>query len=587
MKSGLYAIASLDGAPLSQIDCHALGLGFLPEKNLRQLDGCVVRAFDHDSEAIDFAVFGGRLSAFLGFLDEPDDLARQLGLPLGAAPAELALAALEQFGDEAPSRMLGEWSMLCWRADSRKLTLLASEACRDPMFFATNGRFVAVAPELRVLAKLDWVGATLDVPGFLLQLSRARLRRILKSETVLKGGRRIVPGTVEVIGAGTRSTGFLAMPAPQELWQGSFEEGVAALEAVLRRIMRQHLQRYGTVAFLLSGGLDSSLLAWLGSEEKKQAQNLFFISSVANIGSNIPDEREYSQLVAKMLGLPIEFVCPEESASVYRPSAGTFAQNELPVVSPWHYLYDALYSAANTVGSEAVFDGRYGEMTLTNALPLVTSDPSVRQRVRRVISRLKMLHDEYNWPSSGFHVRLSMHALDTLPAHWGEEWHSPFDIDPQPREQDLWGFRPSIRKNAMSPSATTWAGFRNIAPYRDRRLLSLAATMPASFLHHNGMNRALGRAMLKDRLPDAIRLRKSGSPFSPDYPQRMRRQTSQPLARMSLFRAAGADEWLDLGWLERALADLGKGKPAKLKDMFQIQMTTIAAEFIVWWKGVS
>jgi len=587
MKNGLYALASLDGAPLGPIECRTLGFAAPPGEQERRLEGFAVRAIDREegAGAIGFVVRGDCLAAFLGHLDEPAELARLVGLSPDAPPAELALAALERFGDEAPAMMLGEWSLLCWHAPARELTLLASEACRDLMFFATDGWRVAVSPELRRLSRLDWVGAVFDPAGFPLQLSRGRLRRIMTGETILRGVRRVVPGTREVFAIGKRRTSRVRTPPPPDAWQGSFEDGVADLEKVLRRIVRQQLQRHGTAAFLLSGGLDSSLLAWLGSQERGERQNLFFLSSVAPVASDIPDEREYSQAVAQRLGLPITFICPPESASAYTPSARMFARTELPVTSPRHYLYDALYDAALAGGVDALFDGVYGELTLTNKLSLASSRAPLRQRVRKAKAWLRSFRDRQDWPAGGFHARLSKHALASLPPEWTREWRTAYAPDPAPRARALWGFRPAIRKNAMTPSSAACEGLRHLMPYRDRRLLRLAAGMPASFLHQGGMNRALARAMLKDRLPDAVRLRQFGRPFSPDYMQRMQTQAPLALARMDLFRAAGADEWLDLNWLADALVALGKRGPANFKEAFAVQMTAIAAEFFVWWKG--
>ncbi len=178
MRSGLYAIAALDGAPLDARERDVLGFD---ETTAQRFDEFAVQAVDREE--------GGRAAhllerpdetiAFLGYLDEPAELAAALGMTADAAPAALAGGALERFGAEAPQRMLGEWSLLRWHAPSRELTVLASEALRDPLYFAFNGKRAAIAAEPRMLARLPWVGAALDPTGMALYLSRARLRRVL------------------------------------------------------------------------------------------------------------------------------------------------------------------------------------------------------------------------------------------------------------------------------------------------------------------------------------------------------------------------------------------------------------------------
>ena len=587
MKAGLYALASLDGAPLDPLDLQAMGFASPPGSCERHANGLAVRVVDSQaaSGSIDFAACGDGVAAFLGYLDEPGDLARQLGRPADTPPAELALAALERFGDDAPSRMLGEWSLLRWHLPARRLTLLASEASRDLMYFATDGRRVAVSPELRRLSRLAWVDAAFDRSGLPMQMSRARLRRAMTGETAIRGARRVVPGTCETFGEGARRTSAVRVPDPPADWQGSFDDAVADLEATLRRIVRQSLRRHGTSAFMLSGGLDSSLLAWLASQELGEGQGMFFLTSVATAESGIPDERDYATSVAKTLGQPIEFMSPDVHASVFRPSARMFARAELPLVSARHYLYDAFYDAALAGGANALFDGAYGELTLTNKLPLASLSKSLRQRARDVRAWLRAQLERGDWPAGGFHARLSHDLLASLPPEWRHQWRAAYAPDPHPGERDLWGFRPAIRKNAMTPTATVSASLRHLMPYRDRRLLRLAAAMPARYLHHGGANRALARAMLKDRLPDSVRLRRSGCPISPDHALRLRRQAQQPLERMELYRAAGAGEWLDLEWLEGALASMARHGAADDRAANLAQMTAIAAEFFVWWKG--
>lgn len=480
--------------------------------------------------------------------------------------------------------MLGEWSLLCWHHPSRQLTVLSSEACRDPMFYATDGKRVAVAPQIRHLARLDWVGGAFDLNGLALQLSRARLRRIMTNETFLRGVTRVIPGTREIFGA-KRSSGALPAHVQPEPWRGSFKDAVVALEHVLQRIVRQHLSRHGKAVSLLSGGLDSSLLAWLESQQRGTDQDICLLTSVAPDGSGLSDEREFSKAVADRLGLPVVFTWPRPEASVYLPAARMFAHAELPVASPRHYLYDALYEAADAQGADVLLDGVYGELTITYPLPLTSTRRSLRRRLSDARIWLREQQDRYDWPASAFHARLSQDALAALPSAWARQWRAPFAHNPPPRPDELWGYRPAVRKNAMTPSSSADARFRHVMPYRDRRLLRLMAAMPAGFIERDGMDRAPARAMLKDRLPDTVRLRKSGGPFSPDYLQRLRTQTRDVLQRMEHFRAAGAAEWLDVKWLEGAMARVSAGTPATPREPYEAQGTAIAAEFFVWWQA--
>jgi len=583
MRSGLFALASLDGAPLGDDEAGVLGL--TGEQGARA-EGLAVRAHDGEEEgrAAHVARRGDDLVAFLGHLNEPGDLAAALGMRPDAPPTELALAALDRFGAEAPLRMLGEWSLLRWRGAERSLTVMMSEACRDPLYFATDGRRVAVAPEIRRLARLDWVDDGFDPAGLALQLSRARLRRIMTTETFLSGVSRVAPGSSETFGP-ARATSSLPPQPAQEPWTGSFEGAVETIEDLLRRIVGQHLGRHRRVASLLSGGLDSSLLAWLAAETRGKGQELTFLTSVAPEGSGIPDQLGFARTVSDHLGLDIIPVCPPPDASVYIPTARAFEHGELPVASPRHYLYGALYDAAADLGADVLLDGVYGELTITNRLPLAPARMTPRHALRELRTLLFPAQPQRRWPAEAFHARLSKAALAGLPSAWSKAWRAPYRPAPPPRVDRPWGYLPAVGKNVMTPTSAFGAGLRHLQPYRDRRLIRLMASMPAAFMQHDGLNRALARAILKGRLPDSISLRRSGGPFSPDFDLRLRTQTSDVLDRMSDFRHSGAGDWLDLAWLAEAMTRMREGRPMTRDEPFQAQATATAAAFFVWWKA--
>ncbi len=577
MRSGLYAIASLDGAPLDARELKALGFaetqcssGFAVQVVDREEGGRAAHVLERPDETV----------ALLGYLDEPGELAATLGMAADAVPAALAGAALERFGAEAPQRMLGEWSLLRWHAPARELTVLASEALRDPLYFACDGKRVAIAAEPAMLARLSWVGAALDPAGMALYLSRARLRRLMTDETAWRGITCVMPGTRETSRPGRGKTRRMAPRRQPEPWRGGFDDAVEAIEAALRRIVRQQLGRTGTAALLLSGGLDSSLLAWLASQERGAGQKLFLLTSVAPEASGLADERALARSVADHLDLPIEFLTPPPQPSLYAPSARVFAHTQSPVASPRHYLYDALYDAAAAQGARVLLDGLYGELTISNQLPLAESKSAV-QRLREMRAWLGTLRGAEAWPHGAFHARLSKEALDALPAGWRAAWRRPYDFDPWPRGDAPWGFRDAIAKSATIPTSSPGALLRHPIVYRDVRLLRLVASMPGAFLHQDGQTRALSRAVMKGRVPDAVRLRLTRGQISPDYDVRIRAQAPEVLPRLEAFRAAGADSWLDLGWLEAAVRRIAAGHT---QEAFDAQATAIAAEFLVWWK---
>lgn len=586
-KTGLYGIASLNGAPIDRNDLAVLGFADPPAPRMIETDAFAVNIVDREEagRAVHIVERNGTVLALLGHLDEPADLAAMLGMDPASPPAELALAALDRFGADAPHHMLGEWSLLRWRGDRRELTLLMSQACRDPLYFAVDGGRIAVSAEMRRLAQLDWVGKALDPNGLFLIWGKARLRRYMTEQTPFRGVHRLMPGSRETFDSTGRRTLRLAPIAEFEPWRGNFDEALEAIEAALRRIVGQHLGRHGRAVSLLSGGLDSSLIAWLASQERLEGQDLSFLTSVAPDGCGAPDEREESRVVAGHLGLPIRFLAPDAGANPYLPADRMFAHSELPVTSPRHYLYAALYQAAGEDGAEILLDGAYGELTITNPFPLAGAPTSLRRYKRLYHDWKRAWEERRSWPAGLFHARLSKAALAALPATIEHDWAAPFESLPTVRPGAMWGIRAGASKNAMTPTSSPDGHFRHIMPLRDRRLLNLVATMPAAYMEQGGLTRAPARLLLKDRLPDRIRLRRDGKPFSPDFVDRLRAHALPTIDHIDEFRAAGAGDWIDLEWLKGRLMSISNQANITAQDAAEVQSTAVAAAYFKWWAG--
>jgi asparagine synthase (glutamine-hydrolysing) len=298
----------------------------------------------------------------------------------------------------------------------------------------------------------------------------------------------------------------------------------------------------------LSGGLDSSTLSLLGSAERGPGQEILLLSSAAPPESGLVDETGFARIVADCLGLRMERVIPPPTPNIYRPPVRQFEAVNGPLTSPRHYLYDAFFDAALRFGASTIVDGAFGEMTVTAQFPLAT----LRYRA---IHLLRLLRDTFRpqqpseqWPDEGFHVRLAPHRYLNMPTALTESWLRSNQMVEWRQVNEAWGYFPGAVK----------------------------IMLPSRF------DRAPARALLKGRLPDSIRLRPKGMPFSPDYYDRLRAQAPQALDRIPAFRAAGVEEWLDLDWLAQGLIRVHSRGARDVPEAFQIQLTAHVAEFLTW-----
>jgi hypothetical protein len=86
-------------------------------------------------------------------------------------------------------------------------------------------------------------------------------------------------------------------------------------------------------------------------------------------------------------------------------------------------------------------------------------------------------------------------------------------------------------------------------------------------------------------VPEDVRLGRKGPPFAPDYHLRVRSEIGTVLDRLQSYRANGADEFLNLSWLEQAATDVRGGGAPRDQAAIRIQHTAMAADFCLWWNG--
>jgi asparagine synthase (glutamine-hydrolysing) len=579
-SSGIYALLCRDGAPLAPADTRALGLD-LPGDSASWI------AAGHDSHDAAAAIHrddGPHGSALLvGDVPEAADLAARLGLARSAPLAGIAAAALARFGADTPAQMLGEWSLL-HRSPAGALTLMIGPAMRDRLHYAVTDSRIAVAPDLFRLAQINWIGRDLDEAGLLFRWGRARLRGGNGDRTMLANVKQLEAGGSVVITAdGSVQRTRANVLTPQARWEGSFADALAESEALLRTIMAERLAADARPAVLLSGGLDSSLLAWAAAIEQRGGKSLFAITSAAPAKSRLVDETPFARQVAGHLGLECIAATAAHGADFFRPPASILAGASGPLLSNRHCLTEAFQIAAQAHGATRLINGTYGEMTASVRLP--------DQRLRALLRR----HAAWAWHAlrrrdmaqageNPFHIRIAPQRLCSLPEPLTTALNQPSAaLDSWPGPDGLFGYLPGAAKALAQPNEFYPGALRMDFPFRDLRLLRLFAGFPLVMLQQGGADRPVARAMLNGRLPDAIRLRRQGRPAEPDRYQRMQRQAPGALARIARFRGAGIGEWIDLDWLDQALRRVAAQGAADNHETNEVQLTAMAAEFLLWW----
>lgn len=575
--SGVYGLFRLDGGPVAIADAAKLGMRTSTadvEWLMEGMDIHAPHAVYRDEEADSCLLV-------VGEIEEPDYLAQRLRLPKGTAAETVAHHAFRHFGADLPAEMIGEWSLL-HRHRNGTITLMISAARRDRVFFAIAGRRVAVAPNLLRLSHLPWVSKDVDELVLLSRVGRSNVRSAYGSDTMLSRVKQLEPGTSVTIRPDGTSEVRMADTLPaQPRWQGGLEEALSEAEALMRRIMQQRLARTSRAAPLLSGGLDSSFLAWLIAEERTPANDPLFICSVAPPETGIPDEFAYAQIVADHVGLPVAGIYAEQQVQSYRPSEAIFAGANGPPLSNRYYVTEAFQIAAKAAGADLLINGTYGEMTISMRFFAQT----IRQKLRAAASNL--VHGKARKTENPFQVRLSHQRLAQMPEPVISLLAKPTAKFSDPRRGETFGYLPGVEKAMQHPNEFYPGALRMDFPFRDVRLLRLFARFPVDMILSEGTDRPIVRKMLANRLPDTIRLRRRGMPASPDHHIRLQRQAAAAQQRIPAFRKADVDEWVDLDWLHDELGSVGTHGIQNIDQANEVQLTAMFAEYLTWWRAQS
>jgi asparagine synthase (glutamine-hydrolysing) len=561
----LWGLVHADGAPIDPGDAAKLGL---PQTNHDRL---AMGRDAQDPGLVDELRDPGGQTILTGWIADRSHLAVRLGIPTECGSATLARAALMRFGKDTPAEMLGEWSLYHSEPGSA-VWLMQAATARDRLFFATSGNRLAFAPDALALRQLGWIDARPDPEAIAMSLGRYEIRLQLGARSILRGIEKILPGcSIRFAAGGSVQRGSAELLVPQPRFSGTAADALVALEETLRSVLRERLGQTSRAAILLSGGLDSSLLAALAAQEL--ARMPLALCSIAPPGSGIEDEYAFAQAVADRHGMAIEPVCPGPEADPFRPAPQVLAGAEFPLLSNRHCLTSCFQDVARGLGATMLVNGTYGEMSVTARLP---GRPSLRQRLGSLRHRIatRLLPDHHD-----FHVVLAPHRMVAIAQHRAD---SVSPSGPIPAVSDRIGYIAGSEKALAQPNAYYAGALRMDFPYRDLRLLRLYASLPRAIAYSLGADRGPVRSIGKDLLPESIRLRQLGMPADPGHHARLQAFAGPARSRIAAFRAAGIDDWLDLGWLDQNLARVAEWGVREVAEANRVQLTALAAEYLAW-----
>ena len=199
---------------------------------------------------------------------------------------EVLVHLYEQEGETFARRLRGMFAIALWDARRQRLVLARDRYGIKPLYVRTNGSTLEFASELRALPRGE---VDLDALEAFLAFNS-----IPAPLTIFREVRKLPAGHVLVWENGEARTERFARPQPvgaSAARDGDEAELVEELRARMRDSVRAHLVSDVPVGVLLSGGVDSSLLAALAAEESAEPLRTFSIGFEERSFDELADAR--------------------------------------------------------------------------------------------------------------------------------------------------------------------------------------------------------------------------------------------------------------------------------------------------------
>ncbi len=212
---------------------------------------------------------------------------------------EVILAAYAQWGTDAFTRFRGMWALALWDDREQRLLLCRDRIGVKPLYWYHQGGLTLVASELKALYAHPDLPRHIDPAGLRLFL---QYNYIPFPHTICQHVQKLAPGTwLSIDREGHIERGAywrLEDAATKPAYGGDEREAADELERRLREAFRLRLVSDVPVGLFLSGGVDSSLLLALLSQESATRLKTFTIG----FSGTSMDEAPYARAVATALG---------------------------------------------------------------------------------------------------------------------------------------------------------------------------------------------------------------------------------------------------------------------------------------------
>lgn len=560
-------------------------------------------------------------------LDNREELADALGIARPALrdlpDSALVLAAYRRWGADCIDRLIGDFALALWDAETGVLLLARDAMGQRGVYYHVGNGFLAFASEVKALWAIE------DVPRRLSETAiGARLLFPIdsRSEATLFEEIAALPGgsvlRLDQTGGVATRRYWTPHAAPEHLGRDEayYVATYAALleEAVACRVRR--LIRAPALSF--SGGFDSgSIAALAGPIVAAAGRRIVAVASVLAVGEHrrVRNARAAVEAFADGRALDIRYFVRRDESPFADLERG-FAETDDP--GGGSTVRRGLYRIAADAGARSILDGHGGDYTVNvraqamlgrillrgNLLRFCREAHARRRATGRSIGEI--LHGDILPAVVPLRVMMAVYALRrrfvplwrgrAIADGFARELFATGVIDPQRLRQatpvhNRWRQRWLHllgRAADMPPAPQTLAavhGLELTRPFHDRRVVEFALAIPEALQFRHGLERYLARTAFADRLPASLLA--SGPGNDAEDPDLFRSNSEGVFSALTetqaLDRYGRLARYVDFAKVNGMIGSLDEARLADHRRLIVATLAIATARFVAWFDGTN
>lgn len=332
------------------------------------------------------------------------------------ADSEIVLAAYQKWGQDCPSKLLGDFAFAIWNSTTKSLF-----CARD--HFGVKPFYYLYQPEVGFVFASE-IKALFVYPGVKRQLNRAQIADFLELDfsdrvtTSYKNILRLPPAHYCIVSSqGFKAERYWSLDPHREIKLNSDREYAEAFKEIFTEAVRCRLRSAFPVGSHLSGGLDSSSVTCVARKLLSEQNNLP-LHTFSNIFDDVIecDERKYINRILEQGGLTPHYVHADRFKPLSNLENFWKYEDEAYAFPSYHYLW-SLNQVTQKAGVRIVLDGFDGDSVVWHGFERIAELAS-KGEWQQFVLEVKYTAKNYGGSASAIARQYGLGQLFNLVVSW-------------------------------------------------------------------------------------------------------------------------------------------------------------------------